>query len=289
MRRFLPLHLLLLLLAACAVVPPALQGPAARHASLVASADQGLGRMVDHLALRERTEIDQSASLRFASGGAVPRNLPAPAAPVAGAVLDPGMELLVLEAQRLAALANGVAMTEGPEAAAAMARLERAVASLRMVPARWPSEAVRRRGLDGFRVLAAPAPPGMDAARLAADRQSAVGAAVALLRQVVGEDPRAGLRGVLAQRHEAWRAAQRRVLETARTDRNLSPADRMALWNRVQAALAGDPPDVAASEAVNLLAAMPAAHAAAGAGDAAGVAAFEAALARFQGVLAQAR
>ena len=50
-----------------------------------------------------------------------------------------------------------------------------------MVPARWPSEVVRRRGLDGFRVLAAPAPPGMDAARLAADICAAVGADIALL------------------------------------------------------------------------------------------------------------
>ncbi|MBR0682418.1 hypothetical protein GXW74_18140 [Roseomonas eburnea] len=289
MRRLLPLHLLVLVLAACAAVTPAQQGPAERHAALVAAADQGLGRMIDHLALRERTEIDQAASLRFAAGGAVPRSLAAPAAPVAGAVLDPGMDLLVMEARRLAALAAGAAPTEGPEAAVALARLEQAVAALRGVPARWPSEAVRRRGLDAFRLLAAPAPAGVDAARLAADRQSAVVAGIALLRQVLGEESRAGLRGVLAQRHEAWRAAQRGVLEAARNDRSLTPADRMAMWNRVQAAMAGDPPDVAANEAAVLLAALPAAHAAAGAGDVAGVAAFEAALARFQGVLAQAR
>lgn len=291
MRRFLLIQVLLLpVLAACAVAPPAPQGPAERHAALVAAANQGLGRMVDHLALRERTEIDQAAALRYSAGGAVPRSLPPPAAPVAGAVLAPAMELLMIEAQRLAALsAGGAAPQEGPEAMAALSRLEQAVQGLRAAPARWLSEAARRRGLQAFRVLAAPAPAGADAARLAADRQGAVDAAVALMRQVMGEDARTGLRGVLAQRHEAWLAAQRGVLEAARTDRNLSPADRMAVWNRVQAAMAGDPPDIAAGESVLLLSALPAAHAAAGAGDAAGVGRFEAALARFQSVLAQAR
>jgi hypothetical protein len=129
----------------------------------------------------------------------------------------------------------------------------------------------------------------MDAARLAAERQGALEAGVALLQAVMGQDARTALRGVLAQRHEAWRAAQRGVLEAARTDRNLTPADRIALWNRVQAALAGDPPDLPAAEVVAALGALPAAHAAAGAGDAAGLAGLQAATARLQGVIAQAR
>lgn len=289
MRRIFLLQSAGLLLAACAVVPPQPQGPAQRHAALVVAADQALGRMVDHLAARERTEIDQSASLRYAAGGAVPRSLPVPATPVAGAVLDPAMDLLVIEAQRLADLASGAAAGGDAEAAAAFDRLRMAMARLGTVPARWPSEAARRRGLEAFRTLSRPVPAGVDAARLAVDRQGAVEAAVALLRAVVGEDARTGLRGVLAQRHETWRGVQRGLLEAARTDRNLSPQDRLALWNRVQATLAGDPPDVAAAEVVSLLGALPAAHAAAGAGDAAGLASLEAALTRFQSVLAQAR
>ena len=81
MRRYLLLHLAGLTLAACATLQPLPQGPAQRHAALVGTADQAIGRMVDHLALRERTEIDQSASLRYAAGGAVPS-----AAPVSGSV-----------------------------------------------------------------------------------------------------------------------------------------------------------------------------------------------------------
>ncbi|WP_198372674.1 hypothetical protein, partial [Roseomonas rosulenta] len=109
---------------------------------------------------------------------------------------------------------------------------------------------------------------------------------VALLQAVMGEDARAGLRGVLAQRHEAWRDAQRGLLATGQ---RMDPTQRLALSNRVQAALAADGFDLPAAEVVRLLGDLPPAHAAAGAEDAAGVAAFQAALARFQGVLGQAR
>jgi hypothetical protein len=287
MRRSFLLLLAAAPLAACTAVPFATPtGPAARHAALVAGADQAMGRMLDHLAARERSEVDQAASLRFAAGGAAPRALPAPAVPLAGAVLDPGMDLVVLQARRIAALADGAAPAEAGEGAAAFARLQSALAGLRAAPGRWPSEAVRRRGLDGFRALSEPAPAGLDAARLAADRRAALDGAVALLAAVMGADARTGLRGVLAQRHEAWREAQRGLLNAAR---NLGPAERVELWNRVQAALAADGPDLPAAEVVRLLSALPPAHAAAGAGDAAGVATLEAALARFQAVLAQAR
>jgi hypothetical protein len=275
-----------LLLAACAVVPGAPGGPAARNAALVQAADGAIGRTLDHLAARERIEVEQAAALRFAAAATVPRALPAPATPAAGAVLDPGMELVVIAAQRLAARAAGQPAGGDAEAAAALARLQAALAGLRAVPGRWPPEDTRRRGLAGAGPLGAPAPPALDAAALADDRQGALAALVALLGAVMGEDARAGLRGVLAQRHEAWRAAQRGRLAAAR---GLGPAERLALWNRVQAALAGDAPDLPAAEVVRLLAALPPAHAAAGAGDAAGVAALEAALARLQGVLAQAR
>lgn len=278
-----------LLLAGCTAVPFAPLPPAARHAALVTAFDQRVGLVVDHLAARERAEVDQAASLRFASGGAVPRSLPVAATPVAGAVLDPGMDLVAIQARRLAALALGNPPGDAAEAAAALGRVETALAGLRAVPARWPSEAERRRGLDGFRALAAPVPAGTDAPRLAADRQAVLEAAVALMQAVMGQDARLGLRGVLAQRHEAWRAAQRGVLEAARTDRNLSPTDRLAMWNRVQASLAGDPPDLPAAEVVAALAVLPSAHAAAGAGDEAGLAGLQAAVARLQGVLVQAR
>ncbi|NMJ39844.1 hypothetical protein GWK16_01225 [Roseomonas sp. JC162] len=286
MRRSFLLLLATLPLPACTVVPFAPQGAAQRIAGLTVAADQAAGRMVDHLGQRERSEIDQAASLRYAAGGAPNTNLPRPATPVAGAVLDPGMDLMVLETRRLAALAAGAAPTEGQDGALAFSRVQDALAGLRAAPARWPSDAVRRRGLEGFRVLSEPAPQGMDAAGLAAARQGAVEDATTLMQALVGFDARSGLRGVLAQRHEAWQAAQRGVLASGRT---LSPAERMALWNRVQAALAADGPDLPAAELVRLFAALPPAHAAAGAGDAAGAASFEAALARFQGVLAQAR
>jgi len=286
-RRNLPV--LLLALSGCTATPFAPLPPAAQHAALVTALDQRIGLVVDHLAARERTEVEQAASLRFAAGGAVPRSLPGLATPVAGAVLDPGMDLVAIQARRVAALSLGNAPDDRAEAAAALGRLEAALPGLRAVPGRWPSEAERRRGLEGFRSLAAPVPAGTDAARLAGDRQAALAAAVALMQAVIGQDARSALRGVLAQRHEAWRAAQRGVLEAARTDRNLSPADRVAMFNRVQAALAGDPPDLPAAEVVAALGALPPAHAAAGAGDAAGVAALQAASARLQGVLVQAR
>lgn len=289
MRRHLPLYLLALLIPACAAVPPTPETPAARHVAQVAAADEAAGRMLDHLALRERTEIEQAASLRFAAGGAVPRNLPDPAVPVAGAVLDPAMDLVLIQAQRLAALASGTPAGGDAEAAAAFDRLQAAVGRLGTVPARWPSEAIRRRGLDAFRALSQPVPAGVDAGRLAADRQGAMQSGIAFLQAVMGADARSGLRGVLAQRHEAWRGVQRGLLEAARTDRNLTPQDRLAMWNRVQATLAGDPPDLAAAEVVTLLGALPTAHAAAGAADAAGLAPLDAALARFRAILAQAR
>lgn len=287
MRRSFLLMLAALPLPACTAVPFASPPtPAARHAALAAAADQVASQTMDHLGARERTEIDQAGSLRYAAGGSANPNLARPATPVAGAVLGPAMALVVLEARRLAALAAGTAATEGAEGALAFGRLQDGLQGLRAVPANWPSEAVRRRGLEGFRVLSGPAPQGFDASRLAADRQGAIEAAAALMEAVAGLDERHGLRGVLAQRHEAWRRAQRGLLASGRS---LNPTERMALWNRVQAALAADGMDVPAAELVRLFAALPPAHAAAGAGDAAGVEVLAAAVARVQGVLAQAR
>jgi hypothetical protein len=288
-RRALPA--MLIALAGCVAAPPAPPVPAVRHAALVAAADLAAGQVVDHLARRERIELEQAAMLRFGTGGVPPR-LPAPVVPVAGMVLDPGMELVLLEAQRLAVLAarpEPAPPPEGQEGAAMLARLEAGLAALAGAPGRWPAGAVRRRGLDGFRLLAQPAPAGSTAAAHAAARGQALADAVALLRAVVGEGPREGLRGVLAERHAAWRAAQQALLDAARTDRTVSPAERMALWRATQARLAADPPDVAAAELVRLFAALPAAHAAAGAGDAAGVEAFAAAVARAQALAAEAR
>lgn len=282
------LGLVLLLAAGCVAAPQQPPTVAGRHAALVAAADQAAGQVVDHLARRERQEEQDASSLRFAAG-TMPRTPPLPAAPVAGAVLDPAMKLMLLEAQRLAALSAGQAPAEGQQGAALMARLRDALAALRAVPGRWPTEAVRRRGLDAFALLAEPAAPGVDAAGLAAARQRAMGDAVALMRAVVGDDPRGGMRGVLAQRHESWRAAQNAMLNTVRTDRNLSTDQRMQAWRTAQARLAADPPEVAGAELHRLLGALPAAHAAAGAGDAAGVEAFAGEVARIQSLALQAR
>ncbi|HWT10410.1 MAG TPA: hypothetical protein VN329_14690 [Roseomonas sp.] len=279
---------LILLLGGCVAMPQQPPTVAGRHAALVAAADQAAGQVVDHLARRERQEEQDASSLRFAAG-TMPRTPPMPAAPVAGAVLDPAMKLMLLEAQRLAALSGGQAPAEGQQGAALLARLRDALAALRAVPGRWPTEPVRRRGLDAFALLAEPAPPGVDAAGLAAARQRAIGDAVALMRAVVGDDPRGGLRGVLAQRHESWRGAQTAMLNTVRTDRNLSPDQRMQAWRAAQARLAADPPEVAGAELHRLLGALPPAHAAAGAGDAAGVEAFAGEVARIQSLALQAR
>lgn len=288
-RRALTAGLLGLPLAGCVVVgPPAAQGPAARHAALVIAADAAAGQVVDHLAARERVETEQAAALRFGAG-AMPRSPGAPVTPLVGQVLDPGMDLIVLQARRLAVLAGAGPAAEGQEGAAMLARLDAALAGLRGLPGRWPAEAVRRRGVAGFGMLAQPAPAGADAASLAAARQRGLADAVALLRALVGEDQRSGLRAALAQRHQAWREAQNAMLNAARNDRSLSGVDRMELWRATQQRLAGDPPDVAAAELLRLLGALPAAHAAAGAGDAAGVEAFAAEVARFQALAAQAR
>lgn len=279
---------LALLAGGCVGQPFAPPGPAARHATLVAAADQAGGQVVDHLARREAREVQETATLRFGAGS-MPPNPPVPATPAAGAVLDPGMKLILLEAQRLAALSGGPAVIEGQQGAALLGRLRDAVAALRGMPGRWPSDAVRRRGLDGFALLAEAVPPGIDAAGLAAARQRAIGDAAALLRAVVGDDARGGLRGVLAQRHGAWRAAQATMLNSIRNDRNLTPDQRMQAWQAAQARLAGDPPDVAGAELHRMLGAVPAAHGAAGAGDAAGVDAFAAEVARMQALAALAR
>jgi len=276
-------------LGACvAAPPPAPPTAAGRYAMLVAAADQVAGQVVDHLAARERAEVQEAGSLRFAAG-AMPPNPPPPATPAAGAVLDPGMKLILLQAQRLAALSVGQAPTEGPQGAALLARVRDSLAALRAVPGRWPGEPVRRRGLDAFAILAAPAPPGLDAAGLALQRQRAMSDAVALLRAVVGTDGRSGLRGALAQRHEAWRQAQTAMLNSVRNDRSIGPDQRMQIWQTTQARLAADPPEIAGAELVRMLDALPPAHAAAGAGDAAGVEGFAAAVARLQALAAQAR
>ncbi|WP_198377924.1 hypothetical protein, partial [Neoroseomonas rubea] len=117
----------------------------------------------------------------------------------------------------------------------------------------------------------------------------AVAEATGFLQALVGRDARSGLRAVLAERHRAWRGAQEAVLAAARRDQNLSPQDRMALWNRTQARLSGDAPDVAAAELAQMFGAMPAAHRAAGAGDEGGVEAFAASVARLRAIEAQAR
>ncbi|WP_198372970.1 hypothetical protein, partial [Roseomonas rosulenta] len=119
MRRGLLAVLALLPVIGCAPLPPTAQGPAVEHARLVVAADGAIGRMLDHLAARERVEVEQAASLRFAAAASVTRALPPPATPAAGAVLDPGMDLVVIEAQRLAALAGGAAPGGDAEAAAA--------------------------------------------------------------------------------------------------------------------------------------------------------------------------
>lgn len=279
---------LALLAAGCVAAPQVTPTPAGRHAALVATADQAAGQVVDHLARRERQEEQEAGSLRFAAGS-MPATPPPTAAPAAGAVLDPAMKLILLEAQRLAALSAGQAAAEGQQGAALLARLRDGLAGLRAIPGRWPSEAVRRRGLDAFALLAEPAPPGSDAAGLAAARQRAIGDAALLMRAVVGDDARLGMRGALAQRHEAWRSAQTAMLNTVRNDRNLGPDQRIQIWRTAQARLAADPPDVAAAELHRLIGALPAAHAAAGAGDAAGVEAFAGEVARMQALAAQAR
>lgn len=279
---------LALLAAGCVAAPPLPPTPAGRHAALVATADQAAGQVVDHLARRERQEEQEAASLRFAAGS-MPPTPPPTATPAAGAVLDPAMKLVLLEAQRLSALSAGLPPAEGQQGAALLARLRDSLAALRGVPGRWPPEALRRRGLDAFALLAAPAPPGSDTAGLAAARQRAMADAAALMRAVVGDDPRGGLRGALAQRHEAWRSAQTAMLNTVRNDRSLGPDQRMQIWRSTQARLTADPPEVAGAELHRLIGALPAAHAAAGAGDAAGVEAFAGEVARMQALAAQAR
>lgn len=280
---------LALLVGGCVAAPPAVPPtPAGRFAGLVAAADQSAGRVVDHLARREQQEVQEAGTLRFAAG-AMPPAPPPPAAPAAGAVLDPGMKLMLLEAQRLAALSAGQTFAEGQQGAALMLRLQDGLAVLRAVPARWPAEPVRRRGIDGLALLAQPVPPGSDPALVAAARQRAVGDAAMLMRAVVGDDPRSGLRGALAQRHAAWRAAQTAMLNTVRNDRNMTPDQRMQAWNTAQARLAADPPEVAGAELSRLFGALPAAHAAAGAGDAAGVEVFAGEVARMQALALQAR
>lgn len=279
----------LLLLGACVAPPPPMPpSPAGRYAALVAAADQAAGQVVDHLAARERQEVQEAGSLRYAAG-TMPPNPPPPATPAAGAVLDPGMKLILLQAQRLAALSAGQAMIEGPQGAALRARLQDSLAALRAVPGRWPPEAQRRRGLDAFTLLATPAPPGIDAAGLAMQRQGAMRDAVALLLAVLGNDARSGLRGALAQRHQLWRDAQTAMLNAARNDRTLSPDQRMQLWRTTQARTAADPPEVAGTELHRMIGALPAAHAAAGAGDAAGVEGFAVEVARMQALAGQAR
>ncbi len=278
----------LILLAACTTGPLAPQTPATRHAALVAAADQAAGQVVDHLAGRERREVQEAASLRFGAG-TMPPAPPRPAAPVAGAVLDPGMKLILLEAQRLAALSVGQLPADGAQAGMLMARLQDGLAALRGVPGRWPSEALRRRGMDGFAALAAPVPPGIDTAGLAVTRQRAITDAAALLGAVVGDDARSGLRGALAARHAAWRDAQTAMLNTVRADRNLNPDQRMQIWRATQARIAADPPEVAGAELARMFGALPAAHAAAGAGDAAGVEAFAVEVGRMQALAAQSR
>lgn len=281
---------LALLIGGCVAAPPsAPPTPAGRFATLVAASDQSAGQVVDHLARREQQEVQEAGTLRFGAG-AMPPAPPPPAAPAAGAVLDPGMKLILLEAQRLAALSAGQApAAEGQQGAALLLRLQDSLAALRSVPARWPSEAVRRRGVDGFALLAQAVPAGSDPAVVAAARQRAIGDAVLLMRAVVGDDPRLGMRGALAQRHAAWRAAQTAMLNTVRNDRNISPDQRMQAWNAAQARLAADPPEVAAAELHRLLGGLPAAHAAAGAGDAAGVETFAGEVARMQALALQAR
>jgi hypothetical protein len=280
---------LALLIGGCvAAPPPAPLTPAGRFATLVGAADLSAGQVVDHLARREQQEVQEASTLRFAAGS-MPPAPPPPAAPAAGAVLDPGMKLFQLEAQRLAALSVGQDPAEGQQGAALLLRLQDGLATLRAVPARWPSEALRRRGTDGFALLAQPVPPGSDPATVAAARQRAVDDAAMLMRAVVGDDPRGGMRGALAQRHAAWRAAQTAMLNTVRNDRNISPDQRMQAWNAAQARLAADPPEVAAAELHRLLGALPGAHAAAGAGDAAGVERFAGEVARMQALALQAR
>lgn len=279
---------LALMMAGCVAAPLAPPGPAGRYAALAAAADQAAGQVVDHLARRERQEVQEASSLRFASG-TMPPSPPLPAAPAAGAVLDPGMKLVVLEAQRLSALAAGQVLAEGQLGTTLMVRLQDGLAALRGIPGRWPSDTVRRRGLAGFGLLAEPTPAGSDAASLAAARQQAMRDAVLLMRAVVGDDQRSGMRGALALRNEAWRAAQTSMLNTVRNDRNLGPDRRMEIWRTAQTRLAADPPEVAGAELHRMLGALPAAHAAAGAGDAAGVEAFAADVARMQSLAAQAR
>ncbi|WP_198378824.1 hypothetical protein, partial [Neoroseomonas rubea] len=115
MRR--PLIIALALLAAgCAATLPAVPPtPAVRHAGLVALADTSAGRVVDHLAFRERREVEEAATLRFGAGG-MPPAPPPPAVPAAGAVMDPAMDLLLIQAQRLSALSLGGAAAGDAEA-----------------------------------------------------------------------------------------------------------------------------------------------------------------------------
>ncbi|MBW8271429.1 hypothetical protein [Caldovatus aquaticus] len=268
---------------------------AVQLASDLAEADAAIERAVLGIDQFSRMNRREAAAIAYATGG----RLPAPrrgagvvagdsAAEAAGAVLEPAFEALAEHGRRLAALTGPVPPGPPPPQPAVLRRqaeegLARYEALLRRSDL---TPAAREAGLAAIATLASAPAAGTEFSAFITERQAAVEALASLLRAVIGADERSGLRAVLAAEQAEARRGRDALLAAARRDPAAGVLGRYALFHGVMRAEEEQPADEVLAEAVRVLAALPAAHAALAEGDPAAaaqrVAAFSAAVDRLE-------
>jgi hypothetical protein len=231
--------------------------PAVRFADYLAATDRSLSDAGEALAAREDEARQDAQAIAFATGGRrPPASAPAPVE-AAGDVIEAGFDALNLHATRLA---GAPALAPAPTPAGLARQAEEGLSELRRAGVGVTPEA-RRAGLAAIAALAAPPAAGATPATLAAERQPSVEAVIALMREVIGTTPRAGLRGALGRQRAQSARNRATLLAAARRDRSLGVMDRYGLY-RSAAGDDGDAAEDTLEAALEALARIPPAHAA---------------------------
>ena len=277
--------------------PGTIPGVALQLATDLADADAATERAVGRIGEFAWRNQREAAAIAYATGrrlsparrGGGATAADGSAALAAGEVLGPAFDALALHGRRLAGLA-GELPPGLPDADPASLRREteqglaRYEAALRRPLPLTPAE--RDAGLAAVATLATPPAPGAEFTAYVNERQPAVEALAALLRAVIGANPRSGLRAELAAGREEAMRAQTALLEAVRRDPAAGVMGRYALFHSAMRAQEDLPTDAVLAEVVRVLEALPAAHASLASGDASlasqRVEAFSAAVDRLQ-------
>lgn len=266
--------LLLALLAACAPRPAA--EASLRFAHALAAAATGVEAGIAAVGDQERRYRATAAAARYleaAPGTTAAAAVRLPArdptnADIAQAVLRPGFDILNAYARELVALGGEEAVAPLRASTAALkTSFTRGLEALRAGPLAVPEPALvaGRRGADVILALIeglAERRLARDLARVVENADPAIADLGALIKAVVGENERAGLRLTLRTLDGAIELERRLILAELRGDPRVSRRDRLAVFERIVQERELAPAEALLDRIVDATEAMVAAHAA---------------------------